>query len=279
MDRLRRVTLAAGVLLSNGYLSELISGHIYKGPLKGVCLPFISCYACPLAVFSCPIGTLQHFMAIRAVPWLLIGGIGVLGVSVGRMTCGWLCPFGLLQDLLYRLPSPKLQIPPILHKGKYLVLILLVLIIPFATGVPWFSKLCPFGTLTAGVPWVLYNPGGTIAPDDVGALFLLKLLILGAFLGLFVTTKRPFCRTTCPLGAIWSLFNRLSIVQLKTTGGCRDCGRCQKQCPVDLRIAENPDSGECIRCLRCTECKHVSVELRTLGIRPIRETAKLVKHE
>jgi polyferredoxin len=279
MDRLRRVTRVAGLLLSNGFLSAIVSGHIYKGPLKGVCLPFISCYACPLAIFSCPIGTLQHFMTIRALPLLPIGGLGLLGVLVGRMACGWLCPFGLLQDLLHKLPGSKIRIPPILHQGKYFTLIFLVLIIPFATGVPWFSNLCPFGTLSAGLPWVLYNPGDTIVPHDIGALFLIKLLILGVFIAFSVKSKRPFCKTACPLGAILSLFNRVSLVQLSTTGGCRDCGRCRSRCPVDLKVSEDPRSRECVRCLRCTSCAHVSVDLRTLGPMPERIAAEKTKHE
>jgi polyferredoxin len=279
MDRLRRVTRAAGLLLSNGFFSVLVSGHIYKGPLKGVCLPFISCYACPLAIFSCPIGTLQHFMTIRAVPVLLIGGLGLLGVAVGRMACGWLCPFGLLQDLLHKLPTAKVRIPAILRHGKYLVLVFLVLLIPFATGVPWFSKLCPAGTLSAGLPWVLYNPGDTIAPDDVGWFFLIKLLILAAFVVASVKAKRPFCRTVCPLGAILALFNPVSAVQLSSDGGCRDCGRCRSRCPVDLQVSREPSSRECIRCLRCTACAHVSVRVRKLGPAPEPVAAEITSNE
>lgn len=179
------MTLAAGILLSNGYLSILVSGQIYKGPLKGLCVPFLSCFACPLAIFSCPIGALQHFMAIRTVPLMLLGGIGMLGVTAGRMTCGWLCPFGLLQDLLHRLPGPKIEIPGPLRNLRYVVLVGLVLIVPYWTGSPWFSKLCPAGTLTAGIPWVIGDYTGAMVLGDIGSLFLLKLLILGAFLSIF----------------------------------------------------------------------------------------------
>ena len=274
MTRLRRITQLLGTLMGHGYFSSLVSVGIYKGPLKGICIPFLSCYACPMAIYSCPVGSLQHFMAIHSVPVLLIGMLGLIGASVGRMACGWLCPFGLLQDLLYKIPIKKIRIHKSLCGLKYFTLILLVIVIPYLTAIPWFSKLCPFGTLTAGIPWVFLNPSNpetgqaVIAPGDIGLFFLLKLFILGVFLTLFVMAKRPLCRTTCPLGAIFSLFNRFSIVQLKISDKCRGCGRCQERCPVDIQVSKNTNSPECIRCLNCTSCKHVSVEVKTLNIRP-----------
>jgi polyferredoxin len=245
-----------GLLMSHGYFTFFQSGQIYKGPLKGICVPFLSCYACPLGIYSCPIGSLQYFMTIHSLPLLMIGFLGIIGISVGRMTCGWLCPFGLLQDLLYKFPSRKKHLPPNLNKIKYLVLITLVFIVPWLTQAPWFSKLCPMGTLTAGLPWVVSNP-----PGDIGTLFALKLIILVGFLVLFVVSKRPFCKIACPLGAIFSLFNRFSLVQLEVSSSCRNCGHCRKVCPMDLQASLETNSPDCIRCLNCTTCKHVSVKL------------------
>ncbi len=276
MDHLRRFTQVLGMVLGNGYVSVLFSGSVYKGALKGFCVPFLNCYACPMAVFSCPIGTLQHFMSIRAIPLMLLGIIGMIGISVGRMACGWLCPFGLIQDLLYKIPSRKLSIPQQLLKFKYLVLVGLVIVIPFITGVPWFSKLCPYGTLTAGIPWVLADPvnqeTGTHVIDHsgLGFLFAVKIMILAVFLVLFVMAKRPFCRTVCPMGAILALFNRYSAVQISVAGGCTDCGACKAKCPMDIKISDNPCSTECIRCLNCTSCSNVSVKINSVleGLKP-----------
>lgn len=275
MRHLQRISQTVGVLLSHGYFAVFFSGHIYRGTLKGLCLPFISCYACPMAVFSCPIGSLQHFMTIRTIPLLLLGILGLVGATAGRMACGWLCPFGLLQDMLQKIPTRKIQIPRALYNLKYLSLALLVIIIPFLTGAPWFSKLCPFGTLSAGIPWVLIGARGApsehavIAPEEVGSLFALKLLVLAVFLGLFVVTRRPFCLTTCPLGAFFSLFNRFSVVRLRVRESCRSCGACQKKCPVGLQVSVDANSRECVRCLRCTTCKHVSVEIGSAVLMPV----------
>lgn len=275
MERLRRVIQLGGAALSNGYLSALSSGKLYGGPLKGICVPFLSCFACPTATFSCPIGSLQHFATTRTLPLMLIGGIGLVGLTVGRMACGWLCPFGLLQDLMHKLPTRKIAIPRALSRLKYAVLALLVIAIPFLTGDPWFSKLCPMGTLTAGLPWVTINPGDVIAPDDVGGLFLLKLLILGAFLGLFVIARRPFCRSVCPMGAILGLFNRVSLTRLEVSSKCSGCGRCQARCPVEIKVCEEPDSPECVRCLSCTSCANVRLRPRFAGREPVSASGRI----
>ncbi|HEY3359014.1 MAG TPA: 4Fe-4S binding protein [Polyangia bacterium] len=265
IDRLRRITQGLGALLGHGYLMVVATRAIYQGPLKGVCLPMMSCTACPAAIVSCPIGALQHFMTLREVPWLLLGGLVLWGAIFGRMGCGWLCPFGLVQDLLYKLPSPKISLPGEVRYLKYATLVVLVIALPLLTQVPWFSQLCPVGTLTAGIPWVAWDPvdaaGRPALASPTGMLFAVKVGILVALLVLIVASKRPFCRALCPLGAIFSLFARVSLVRLRVAPACRGCGRCQSVCPVDHAVAADPGSGECVRCLACTSCRHVEVGL------------------
>lgn len=264
LSRTRQLMQLASSVLSNSYIGVLTTRNISTGPLKGVCVPFLNCYACPSAVFSCPIGTLQHFMAIRAIPYYLIGFIVLVGLTIGRMACGWLCPFGLVQDMMYKIPSPKMKIPSYLKYLKYVVLIVLVIIVPYFTADCVFSKLCPAGTLIAGVPWALWNPvrpetGQNVFSSGFGVMFFLSMSILIIFLIFFVLTKRPFCRTTCPMGAILALFNRYSMVRLEVDKGCDGCNICQDICPVDINVSLDGNSGECIRCLECTRCNHVKV--------------------
>jgi len=119
--------------------------------------------------------------------------------------------------------------------------------------------------LIAGLPWVLWNPVDplsampVIEPDMVGWLYALKIGVLLIFLALFIVTQRPFCRTFCPLGAIYSLFNRISIMRMAVEGRCVDCDLCVQVCPVEIRISDDPNSPDCIRCLKCTVCKNVHV--------------------
>jgi ferredoxin-type protein NapH len=254
-----------GLILSNGYFKAAFSKQIYDGPLKQACVPFLNCHACPTAFMACPIGILQHFAAIRQFPFFLLGFLGAVGMIFGRAACGWLCPFGWLQDILHKIPSVKLRLPRAFKVGKYLSLVILAVLLPLLTEDHWFSRICPWGTLIGGIPWMLWNPvdpmlgSPVIEPGMVGWLFVLKLSVLGIFLILFVLIKRPFCRSVCPLGAIYSYFNRISFMRMEVEGKCAECDLCVEVCPVDMKISEDPNSPDCIRCLKCTVCKHVSV--------------------
>ena len=171
----------------------------------------------------------------------------VLILVLGRGWCSWLCPFGLLQELMYKLPLPKWRLPARLGWLRYVFLVILVFVIPYITLEPWFCKLCPQGTLEGGIPQILLHP--QLRPL-LGWLFALKIVILLAFLAWMAVTRRPFCRWVCPLGAVWSPFNSLSAVRLEVDREtCIECNRCQQVCPVDIRIYENADAVECVRCL------------------------------
>lgn len=225
--------------------------------LKFFPCPVFNCYACPLAVFACPIGTLQHFAIIGSIPFFTIGVLGLVGSAVGRWTCGWLCPFGFLQDMMAKISLPKVSIPERLCHIRYAVLIFLVFLLPFWLKEPWFSKLCPQGTLESAIPVVLFM--GRFR-ENIGTLFIIKIAILAVFLILMMITTRPFCRTTCPLGTILSFFNRVSLYKLHVNKDlCNECGECEKICPVEIKkIYQNPHSSQCIRCLLCVKCPHIT---------------------
>jgi len=254
----------ACTIFSNSSLSSLANRSVNIHLSKGICVPFINCYSCPTAVFSCPIGTLQHFMTLQVFPFYLFACISMMGLLIGRMACGWACPFGFIQDVLYKIKSRKYSIPYYLKYVKYAVLILLVIILPYKTGITWFSKFCPAGKLTAGIPWAMWNPvtteGQVLLPDGPGPIFYATTLLLLGFLIWFVVSKRPFCRVFCPMGAILSFFNQFSLIQLAVSSKCDGCNTCQSKCPMDLSIPIEVNSGECIRCLECTTCDHVQVK-------------------
>jgi ferredoxin-type protein NapH len=224
----------------------------------------MNCYACPAAVFACPIGTLQHFAALRQIPFYTLGILSLVGVLVGRLACGWLCPFGWFQELAYdlgrRLRWPTWRVSDRHLWLPYAFLFVLVFIAPLLTLEPWFSKLCPVGTLQAAIPWVVIDPGLRL---QIGTLYVVKLIILAAFVVWMVRTKRPFCRFVCPLGAIWSPFNRVSTLHLAVDEArCTECGACERVCPVDIRIYEDVSSMRCIRCAECVRaCPEAAIRL------------------
>lgn len=228
-------------------------------------VPVLNCYSCPIAQGACPIGTFQHFLIIGAIPLFVMGVIGFFGLLVGRFYCSHLCPFGFFQELLGRITRHKKQIPHFLEYGKYASLVLLVIILPPIVSEPFFCTLCPAGTIEAGFPivigaWIdVHIRSGDIVNSNAGILgmvgwwFWFKASLLGLVIALAVFTKRPFCRTACPLGATLALFNRISIFVHPPVDKTKDTSPHYflKNCPVGITHPDKVDSGSCIKCREC----------------------------
>lgn len=247
-----------GMLLgANRHLSGFGNRSLYQGRLKGYCVPVINCHSCPSAVYGCPLGTLQHFAIAGSFPFYVLGSLGLVGVVAGAMPCGTLCPFGFVQDLLYKLRSVKIRIPPVLRAGRYVSLVVLLLAVPWFTQTDWFCRLCPVGALEAALPWAVMSAE---MRSQLGGLIWLKGAIAALFLVASVPARRPFCQVACPLGALLGLLNRVSLVRLRWDAGrCAGCEKCLEACPMEIRVRDNPDSVHCIRCLDCTGCEAISV--------------------
>ena len=249
-------------IISNGYLIGFVQGKLYSGNLKMTCVPGLNCYSCPGAVASCPIGSLQAVLAGRekTVPYFIIGFLLFFGVTMGRLVCGFLCPFGFFQDLLYKMKLKKRKVNPkidgMLRYLKYVVLLLLVIVLPVvivdATGLgePTFCKwLCPVGSLEAGIPLIITNP---TLRYSLGFIFSFKMIILLSIILLSMIVYRPFCKYLCPLGAFYGLFNKLSFYQMKVDfSKCNGCQDCMQTCKMQVNILKNINSAECIRCGEC----------------------------
>ncbi len=264
VKHLRKIIQIAWGVLTNIHIRGFFQGKIYTGPLKRFCVPGMNCYSCPGAIGACPIGALSSALTARSrkFPFYILGFLITVGVLVGRFICGWLCVFGLLEELLYKIPTPKLHIPEKVDKPlrylKYLVLAVLVIGLPlfyrddYGSGLPFFCEfLCPVGTLEGGVPLVLLND---VLRPALGWLFRWKFLILILCVLSSVFIYRPFCKYLCPLGAFYALFQRVSVVKLKVdTSACVSCGACGKACGMNVDPHKTPNSTECIRCGECTK--------------------------
>lgn len=261
--RIRLFVQVLYTIITNGYAYGYLSGKIYKGPLKYACVPGLNCYSCPGAIGSCPIGALQAALNERKVqvPFAVLGFLFIFGSVFGRFVCGWLCPFGLLQDLLHKIPlfRKRKQLPyhEILKYGKYVVLFGLVIIgssfvFTGLAKVPAFCKyLCPSGTFMGAIPLLTANAD---LRAQIGGLFYWKAAILVAIVLLSMKVYRPFCQYLCPLGAIYGWFNKFSLVQIRwEKDTCTSCMSCQKACPVNLPPEKISVSQECIKCGKCVE--------------------------
>lgn len=266
-QKLRTAIQIVWTALSNGYVMGFAKGKLYGGSLKNICVPGLNCYSCPGALGACPLGALQATLADRnfRFAFYAVGFLMLFGTILGRVVCGFLCPFGLVQDLLYKLPLPKKWKKRKLLPGdrflkwfKYILLILFCLLLPMVIvdvagqGKPWFcAYVCPSGTFLGGIPMVAANAGLRTA---LGWLWRWKLALLISIVVLSVFYYRPFCRYLCPLGAIYGCFNSVSLLRYRLNEeACIHCGKCQKVCPFELDPSKTPNHAECIRCGRCLD--------------------------
>jgi ferredoxin-type protein NapH len=281
MDFIRKWVQALFFLITNGYWNFPVTHGIYQGPLKVICSPGLNCYSCPAATSYCPLGALQQLIAgVRLslengqifVGFYVVGAMGAIGGFVGRMVCGWACPFGLFQELLHKIPSPSFGIWRPLRWIKYGLLLFMVILLPlfvvdeFGFGHTWFCKyLCPAGTLEAGLPLLILQPG---LRDSIGLLFYNKLFFLILFIVWSVVASRPFCRTACPLGAFYGLFSKVKLVKLRLDlQKCTNCEACHPVCPMGVRFNESPEDMDCISCLACSKaCSFDAISLEVGGL-------------
>lgn len=255
----RRLIQLYAALLYNANLKGFADGEIYQGVLKHACVPGLNCYSCPGAVGACPLGALQNALADSSAraPFYVVGILLLIGLTLGRVVCGFLCPVGLLQELLYKVPVPKARKSRVTRKLSYLKYIVLAVL---AVGIPLWSALkelpvpafcrtvCPAGTLEAGIG-LLLHPANAAQRTLLGALFARKLILLIAILVAAMFIFRVFCRFICPLGAIYSLFSRIALLGVKVDGDrCDGCGRCVSACKMDVRRVGD---HECIQCGAC----------------------------
>ena len=272
LARFRGWIQAGATLLTNLHLPNFLKGGLYQGAGKTVCVPGLNCYSCPAASGACPVGAFQAVVGSSkfGFSYYITGILILLGVLLGRLICGFLCPFGWFQELLHKIPTKKIstkKLKPLTYI-KYAVLLFMVVLMPMlitndvGMGDPFFCKyLCPQGVLEGAIPLAAVNSGIRAA---LGALFSWKLGILITVIVLSVLFYRPFCKWLCPLGAFYALLNKVSLFGMKVDKHkCVSCGKCAKACKMDVDVTKAPNHTECIRCGMCVRaCPTKAVSFR-----------------
>lgn len=266
----RKIVQVVAFGYSNTYIGNFVSGQIYKGRWKQFCNPGMNCYSCPAARLACPIGAMQAVSGSMnfKLSFYVIGFVLALGVVFGRAICGFFCPFGLIQELIYKIPFPKKKLWKWLTYVKYVLLAVFVVIMPvtmvneLGMSSPAFCEyICPAGTLEGGIPLLSTHPE---LRATQGTLFSVKACILIITLIGCLSVCRFFCKVMCPLGAIYGLLNKVSIYHMECNKKtCASCGKCHNICPMDVDPVKNPNSTECIRCGKCVaSCPKESLALK-----------------
>lgn len=226
------IFLVVGVIL---YLLKL---H----PLRKVIL-FLSVVILGFYLGGCPCPSGSVFHIFTGVGSFLFIISTVTTLLFGRVYCGWVCPLGAVQELVfigkYRIRIPK-KVDKYLKYVKFVILAVF-LYLTISTSMYLWGRYEPFK--------VLFNFGGN------RIAFILLLITLG--LSMFI--ERVFCRYICPMGAIFSIISRFSIFGMKVNKDkCVNCLRCTKDlCPMNsLETTTDKikiDKAECIDCLRCKD--------------------------
>lgn len=268
----RKLIQLYSAVLYNAYAKGFIKGEIYTGSAKMICVPGFNCYSCPAAVGACPLGSLQNALAASGnrTGFYVFGILMLWGLMLGRTICGWLCPLGLMQELLHKIPTPKIKKNSVTHALTYLKYVMLAV---FAVAVPlWFGLrqgkavpgfckyICPAGTFEGAIG-LLSNQGNSDLFGLLGLFFTRKFVIM-MIIGLAcVFCYRSFCRFLCPLGAIYGMFNRLAVIGVKVDADrCTHCGACAMNCRMDVR---HVGDRECINCAECMGvCRQGAISMK-----------------
>lgn len=254
IGRLRRLSQIIALIIHN------IGWTIY---LKtGIITPCLYCYACPLAAFGCPLGTLQHFIAFHEIPYYWIGTIGLYSTLGGRVYCGWLCPFGAFQDLVRsigrRIGVRRLKLRYFIIPS--LILFFSVVALAYVYEDTLFCRICPSGTLFGLFPYYLLNP-----EEPLGFYAYIHILVLAVVVLLTLFIDRVWCRYLCPIGIVYGLANKFSFLTIEfDENKCTNCGACANVCPMGLKLPiEAGKSPGCILCGKCVEiCPNGTIRYR-----------------
>lgn len=253
----RRLAQICSAILYNCNLITDIPAKYIKSEF---CVPGLNCRYCPASVAGCPLNFMQHLFAggfrnlpIRSLCWLLL-----LALAFGRLICGWLCPFGLVQDLLDKIPAPKIpksEWTRRLSYLKYVFLALFIVVFPFVFHMQGkrFLAFCHWVCPNLRFTNLLMTlaSGGSIKSYMI---YNYRFVILAAIIVLAIFMFRPFCRFICPLGAFYGLFNKVALLSVKVDESkCVHCNACLRTCKMDIKKVGD---YECISCGECKEaCK------------------------
>ena len=225
-----------------------------------VCAPILNCHNCPAALMACPVGAMAQASSIHVFPFVVVGVLLIAAVLAGRFLCGWVCPVGFVQELVYKNHLPKYSIPKPIRYVKFFVLGLLVIAFPYALGqasygtAAYVCTYCPASTMFWGLPRVLLG----FDWPSTGALIVFGLVLVA-----MLFTFRPICSVLCPIGAIYSLANKISLFSIKVDREkCTECQKCVRACPSGMGPLDNPRDGECFYCLECLKCDHLQAGFR-----------------
>jgi ferredoxin-type protein NapH len=182
-------------------------------------------------------------------PYVIVGVFIIFVLLLGRLFCGWICPYGTFLDVVEKV-SPikgKMEMPRDL-KDKHLKYVILAgaFILALIVGYTSFCDYCPAGVL-------LKESAGGVIYTAIPVFAIITLLV-------FAYGRKVWCSYLCPLGGFMALLNKYHLLPIRPKGECIKCQTCDKNCPMDVLVAEDYiqkgkaiSDSECIKCMKCVE--------------------------
>jgi len=244
-------------------------------------LPIEQSAASPFTTIPSAFDVMQLRATLPEFPFLEIGIMLIIAALVGRGFCGWVCPFGLLQDVLEKIPTPKYRVSHTTNRElaqiKYIFLAFTLILISWigiakytntfkgieeALGyfarVPW-AAISPADTLESFIPWLIKKEvfAQLETPYEIfkwPIFFWIRIAFLIFVITISLFIPRAYCRYICPVGALMGLFGKYSMITFKINPiRCTNCRECEIHCPMGIRFPESGAirSRECIMCGVC----------------------------
>jgi len=216
------------------------------------------------------VGTFVQKIHLSSVVLMIL--VFLLTILFGPVFCGWVCPLGTVQEWIGKLGRKIFRskynhfipqkIDRYLRYFRYIVLVWVVFVIA-RSGQLLFEHIDPYNAMFAF--W-----------SEEVAIQALIILVITLLLSLFV--ERPWCKYTCPYGALLGLFNRFRIVKIKRNEStCISCGKCDRSCPMNIPVSQQNTvkNTQCISCLQCTSELHCPVP-ETVSFNMVRNPKKSI---
>lgn len=261
MKNIKKSTIRTGIQILMLILVIISAGNHYLGSI-GLDMPWISesmfHYICPI----CGVTSIYQFLTsstlfvvkLRSTLGIVIGAVIIASVLLGPVICGFVCPFGAVQDFTAKIGKKIFKrkynnfIPKKVHdKLKYLRYVMLItafMLTGVSGGVMLLEKINP------------YHGFLSIFKETVS---ITGLSVLAFVIVVSLFEQRPWCKYLCPYGAFLGLFNKIKvfrIVRKKST--CIGCRKCSRQCPMKINVHEADEVRE-FGCISCMECVNDNV--------------------
>lgn len=210
-------------------------------------------YICPI----CGVTSIYQFLTsstlfvvkMKSTLGIVIGLVIMASVLLGPLICGFICPFGAVQDFTANIGKKIFKrkynnfIPKKVHDKlkylRYVTLIAAFILTGASGGVMFLEKI---------------NPYHGFLSIFKGAVSVTGLSVLALVIIVSLFEQRPWCKYLCPYGAFLGLFNKIKVFRIvRKRSTCIGCRKCSRQCPMKIDVHEAEEVRE-LRCISCMEC-------------------------